>query len=59
VGYPRELDRFEDPDENGRIILKRIFTKWEGGGGMDWIDMTQNRERWRALVNAVMNLLGP
>jgi len=28
-------------------------------GGMGWIDMTQNRERWRDLVNAVMNLLVP
>jgi hypothetical protein len=25
-------------------------------GGMDWIDMAQYRDRWRALVNAVMNL---
>ena len=28
-----------------------------GLGGMDWIDVAQNRDRWRALVNAVMNLL--
>jgi hypothetical protein len=25
-------------------------------GGMDWIDMAQDRDRWRALVSAVMNL---
>jgi hypothetical protein len=26
---------------------------------MDWIDMVQDRDRWRALVSAVMNLLVP
>jgi hypothetical protein len=30
-----------------------------GWGGMDWIDLTQDREQWRALVNMVMNLLVP
>jgi hypothetical protein len=30
-----------------------------GWDGMDWIDLTQNRDQWRALVNTVMNLRVP
>jgi hypothetical protein len=28
-------------------------------GGTDWVDLAQNRDRWQALVNAVMNLQVP
>jgi hypothetical protein len=30
-----------------------------GFGDVDWIDLAQDRDRWRALVNTVMNLLVP
>jgi hypothetical protein len=30
-----------------------------GGGGMDWIDVAQDRDQWRALVDTVMNLRVP
>jgi hypothetical protein len=30
-----------------------------GWGGVDWIGLAQDRNKWRALVNAVMNLQGP
>ena len=47
-----------DPGVDGRIILRWIFRKW-GGGGVDCIELAQDRERWRAFMNAVMNLRAP
>ena len=57
-GVYRERDHFEDPGIDGRIILRWIFRKWDVRG-MDWIDLAQDGDRWRALVNAVMNLRVP
>jgi hypothetical protein len=55
VGNLREGDHLEDPDVFGRAILE---AGW-GEGGMDWINLAQDRNRWRVLVNAVMNLRVP
>jgi len=50
----RERNYLEDLSIDERIILKWIFKELDGG--MDWIDVAQDRSRWRAAVNAVMNL---
>jgi hypothetical protein len=34
----------------------KIVLRDTGWGGMDWIDLAQDRDRWRVLVNMVMNL---
>jgi hypothetical protein len=41
------------------IIYSCIFLREIGGDGMDWIDLAQDRDQWRALVNTVMNLQVP
>jgi hypothetical protein len=51
------LRDFGDIGLDGRIILKWILKQWYGG--MDWIDLAQDKDSWQALVNAVMNLQVP
>jgi hypothetical protein len=46
-----------DTGVDGRIILKGILKKCDGG--MGWIELAQDRDRWRVLVNTVMNLRVP
>jgi hypothetical protein len=58
VGNLGERDHFGDPGVEGRIILRLIFRKWDVGC-MDWIEVAQDRDRWRALVNVVINLRVP
>jgi hypothetical protein len=52
----------------GKRPLGRRRCRWDnmkmdirevGSGGMDWIDLAQNRNQWRTLVSTVMNLLVP
>jgi hypothetical protein len=40
--------------DNIKMDLREI--EW---GGMYWIDLAQDRDQWRALVNMVLNLLVP
>ena len=53
-----ERDYLEDPGIDGRIILRWILKKLDVGG-MDWIDLAQDRDRLWALVKSVMNLRVP
>jgi len=49
--FGRHTHRCED---NIKIHLQEV-----GSGGIDWIDLAQDRDRWPALVNSVMNLRVP
>ena len=57
VGKPEGMRRLGRPrrrwEDNIKMVLREV------GWGMDWIELAQDRNRWREVVNAVMNLRVP
>ena len=58
VGKPEGKRPLEGPRRTWEYNIKMDLKKL-GSEGMDWIEMVKDRDRWRALVNAVMNLRVP
>jgi hypothetical protein len=66
MGEERHVYRVLVGKPEGNRLLGRPRRRWEdeirmdlretGYGGVEWIKMAQDRERWRAVVNTVMNL---
>jgi len=69
MGERRGVHRALVAKPEGKRSLGRSRRRWEdnikmdlqevGYTGMDWIELAQDRERWRVLLNAVMNLRVP
>jgi len=69
MGERRGVYRALLGEPEGKRSLGRFRRRWEdnikmdlqevGCEGMDWIELTQDKDRWRALVNAVMKLWFP
>jgi hypothetical protein len=69
MGEKRNAYRILVGRPEGNIPLGRLRRRWVGNikmdlreigwDGMDWIDLAQDRDQWRVLVNTVMNLRVP
>jgi hypothetical protein len=62
MGEERKVYKISVGKSEGKRPLGRSRRRWEDGvreislGGVDWIRLAQDRDRWRAVVSAVMNL---
>jgi hypothetical protein len=53
-GNPRNRGHLEDTNVDERIILGWIFREWVGD--VDWVELAQDRDRWRAVLNLTLRV---